>query len=202
MNVGQEKGNGENCESEELLATPQELTEDGCPWYAVKLYSLRLNDVLSYFKEQGLTCFVPMEYTLADRGVRQRKPVFRPVVRNLVFIKKDREEREMRRIASASIYKLSVVRKTRTERAYYEILAKEMREFMLMCSPEIEMRQYLSVEEAKLKAGTPVVVRYGPLRGLSGKLVRSSKKYFLLKEIPGIAVMIKVSRWCCVAEEG
>ena len=73
---------------------------------------------------------------------------------------------------------------------------------MLMCSPEIEMRQYLSVEEAKLKAGTPVVVRYGPLRGLSGKLVRSSKKYFLLKEIPGIAVMIKVSRWCCVAEEG
>ena len=69
----------------------------------------------------------------------------------------------------------------------------------MMCNPEVELRKYVSEQEAKLKAGTPVVVKYGPLKGLSGKLVRSNKKYYLLKEVPGLGVMLKVSRWCCVA---
>ena len=55
-------------------------------------------------------------------------------------------------------------------------------------------------EEAKLKKGTRVLVTHGPLKGLTGKLVRQSKKYYLLKEVPGMAVMIKVTRWCCKAE--
>jgi putative updY protein len=29
--------------------------------------------------------------------------------------------------------------------------------------------------------------------------VRSNKKYYLLKEIPGMAIMLKVTRWCCEA---
>ncbi|MBF1448720.1 MAG: UpdY protein, partial [Prevotella oris] len=32
---------------------------------------------------------------------------------------------------------------------------------------------------------------------LTGRLVRSNKKYYLLKEVPGMAIMIKVTRWCC-----
>jgi hypothetical protein len=80
-----------------------------------------------------------------------------------------------------------------------EIPAREMHEFRMMCNPEVELRKYVSEQEAKLKAGTPVVVKYGPLKGLSGKLVRSNKKYYLLKEVPGLGVMLKVSRWCCVA---
>ena len=61
------------------------------------------------------------------------------------------------------------------------------------------MRKYISGDEAKLKVGSPVTVKYGPLKGLNGKLVRQSKKYYLLKEVPGVGVMIKVSRWCCQA---
>ncbi|MBR6495330.1 MAG: UpdY protein, partial [Prevotella sp.] len=61
---------------------------------------------------------------------------------------------------------------------------------------------YLSESEAKMKVGAPVLVKYGPLKGLSGKLVRSNKKYYLLKEVPGMGVMLKVSRWCCVPMEG
>jgi putative updY len=33
---------------------------------------------------------------------------------------------------------------------------------------------------------------------MTGRLVRSSRKYYLLKEIPDISIMLKVSRWCCV----
>ena len=76
-----------------------------------------------------------------------------------------------------------------------------MYEFRLMCNPEITMRKFLSSEEARMKAGAEVFVKFGPLKGLSGRLVRSSKKYYLLKEVPGIGVMLKVSRWCCVPAE-
>ena len=75
---------------------------------------------------------------------------------------------------------------------------EQMYEFRLMCNPEIELRKFIPTEEARLKAGDEVFVKYGPLRGMKGRLVRSSKKYYLLKEIPGISIMLKVSRWCCV----
>ena len=62
---------------------------------------------------------------------------------------------------------------------------------------EEEMKRYVAANEARVKSGQPVTVTHGPLRGLTGRLVRASKKYYLLKEVPGMAVMIKVSRWCC-----
>ena len=77
----------------------------------------------------------------------------------------------------------------------------QMYEFRLMCNPEITMRKFLSSDEAQMKAGDEVLVKFGPLKGMTGRLVRSSKKYYLLKEIPGIGVMLKVSRWCCVSME-
>ena len=43
------------------------------------------------------------------------------------------------------------------------------------------MRKFLSIEQAQLKAGEEVYVKFGPFKGLSGRLVRSSKKYYLLK---------------------
>ena len=190
-------------ESNELLdpdelPSPQVLAEDGLPWYAVRLFSLKLNEALAYFTKEGLTHFVPMEWSEKKTADNGGKPVFNPVVFNLVFVKKDREEAEHRRIFANARFKLSVVKKDKVAGTYYEIPSKQMLDFMLMCSPEIEMRKYLSATEARLKSGAPVLVKHGPLKGLTGRLVRSSKKYFLLKEVPDMGVMIKVSRWCCV----
>ena len=70
-----------------------------------------------------------------------------------------------------------------------------------MCNPEVTMRKFLSIEQAQLKAGEEVYVKFGPFKGLSGRLVRSSKKYYLLKEVPGLGIMLKVSRWCCIPIE-
>ena len=72
-----------------------------------------------------------------------------------------------------------------------------MLEFRLMCNPDVSIKKFIDEGENNLKAGTPVVVKYGPLKGMTGKLIRSSKKYYLLKQVPGMAVMLKVSRWCC-----
>lgn len=195
-----EKESNELLDTDEL-SSPQQLTEDRKPWHAVRLFSLRLNEAMAYFTSAGLTCFVPMEWSGKRTGDDDGKPIFKPVVFNLVFVKKDKEECDLRRIFANARFKMSVIRKDKVAGTYYEIPSKQMLDFMLMCSPEIEMRKFLSATEAKLKSGTPVIVKHGPLKGLTGRLVRSSKKYFLLKEVPELGVMIKVSRWCCAPIE-
>lgn len=172
--------------------------EDSLPWYAIKLYTPRLKAVKQAFTDVKMSTFVPMQMTDFADSAGHIHHELRPVVRNLIFLKKTEEEAEIRRFITSLNYKMAVVTKSATDRAYYEIPAKQMFEFQAMCNPDILMRKFITSEQAKLKAGTPVMVKYGPLKGLTGKLVRSNKKYYLLKEVPCLGVMLKVSRWCCV----
>lgn len=178
------------------IDTPQN-EEAQLPWYAIRLFSIRQKAVCDFLAEQGLEYFVPMQYVDFEARDGSRKRELRPVVRNLIFVKKSISQRRMTGVLKECPYRVGVIRKNRMSSDYYEISAKEMHEFQIMCNPEIELRKYLTEEEAQLKVGTPVNVVFGPLKGLSGKLVRQSRKYYLLKEIPGMGVMIKVSRWCC-----
>ena len=179
------------------LATAVDEERDLTPWYAIRLYSNSLSKVADFFKENGMEYFVPMQYRdyMDENGKHRRK--LRPVVSNLFFVKKTVRQQAMSELLIRCQYKMSVITRDRTTRDYYEIPAKQMYEFQAMCNPDIEMRKYLSSEESRLKVGTPVLVKHGPLKGLSGRLVRQSHKYFLLKEVPGLGVMLKVSRWCC-----
>ena len=138
-----------------------------------------------------------MEYRDREDRTHHIRHELRPVVHNLIFIRKTMEEEELRTLLHGLDYKMAVIRKSRDRQDYCEIPAHQMQEFQAMCNPDILMKRYLSQEQARLKAGSPVRVTHGPLRGLQGKLVRSNKHYFLLKEIPGMAVMLKVTRWCC-----
>ena len=36
--------------------------DDGTPWYAVRLFTLKLEEVRTYFTSHGLECFVPEQY--------------------------------------------------------------------------------------------------------------------------------------------
>ena len=178
-----------------------EVIDDGAPWYAVKLFTLKLEEVRTYFKSHNLESFVPEQYV--DIEGRDGKPhtVLRPVVRNLIFVKKPGEDISFQKIVQEANYKISVVKKAKDSQEYALIPHDQMYEFRLMCNPEITMRKFLSSDEAQMKVGDEVLVKFGPLKGMTGRLVRSSKKYYLLKEIPGIGVMLKVSRWCCVSME-
>ena len=171
--------------------------KDMTPWYAIRLFSNSQSKVSDFFKENGLQVFIPMQYRdyMDENGKHKRK--LRPVVSNLIFVKKTMRQQAMTELMTRCQYKMSVITRDRSTRDYYEIPAKQMFEFQAMCNPDIEMRKYLSAEEARLKVGTPVLVSHGPLKGLTGRLVRQSHKYFLLKEVPGLGVMLKVSRWCC-----
>lgn len=186
---------GENASSASIL--PQQSEEDTLPWFAVRLFMTKPQLVMDYLDEQHLPYFIPMEYVDVEDKDHRIRHQLRPVVRNLVFIKKSQPEKIIRQLLTEAPFKSSVIRKSKDDSRYYEIPAKQMFEFQAMCNPEIAMRKFLSEEQAKLKPGTPVYVKYGPLKGLSGRLVRSNKKYFLLKEIPCMGVMLKVARWCC-----
>lgn len=194
LDNGREKPIALHSETKEASAP---LSMDESPWYAVRLFTLRLQAACEYFKQYNLETYIPMQYVDFEDRHGQRKRELRPVVRNLVFVKKTVTPAQMSTLVQESPLKMAVVRKNHDSREYCEIPPQEMREFQLMCNPEIEMRKYLSGSEARLKAGTQVKVVFGPLKGLSGKLVRQSHKYYLLKEVPGMAVMLKISRWCC-----
>lgn len=172
---------------------------DDTPWLAVRLFTLRQQEAKALFEENGIETFVPMQYADVEDGRGRVHHVLKPVVRNLLFVKKPHDIALLAQLSASPELKMSVVRSYPRSNKYSEIPAREMREFMLMCHPSIELRQFLNEEEAHFKAGVAVEVRYGPLRGLHGKLVRRSGKYYLLKEISGLGVMVKVSRWCCKA---
>ena len=95
------------------------------------------------------------------------------MVHNIIFVKKTVDTHTLAGYLYDSNFKLSVIRKLDSN-DYYEIPARQMKEFRIMCNPEIELKQYLSDQEARMKPGSRVFVKFGPL--------------------------LKVGRWCCVPE--
>ena len=171
--------------------------DESCPWYALRLFSLKQQAIDDELKRKGFTTFIPMETVDVIDKDNKLHHELRPVVHNLIFVRKAMEESEFQKMLVGMPYKLSVIKKGRHSKEMAEIPAKEMHEFQLMCDPQLVEKKYIAEECAKLKAGTTVLVTHGPLKGLAGKLIRTNKKYYLLKDVPGIAVMLKVTRWCC-----
>jgi transcription antitermination factor NusG len=183
--------------SEEPAVLQQADATDDIPWFALQLFNARQQEIAESLQGKGLTVFIPMEYVDIEDRKQRVKRVLRPVVRNFLFVKNTLGQQAFHKIIHDIPYPMNVIRKERGSLDYYEIPARQMFEFMAMCNPNVLIKKYLSEAQAKLKAGTPVLVTHGPLKGLRGKLVRSNKHYFLLKEVPGLAVMLKVTRWCC-----
>ncbi|MCI6160119.1 MAG: UpxY family transcription antiterminator [Prevotellaceae bacterium] len=189
------------------IATPtentgQDIQEDRTPWYGLQLFGVRQKELSEVLEQNNIDSFYPVQMVdFIDREGKLRHEL-RPVVSNLLFVKKPIDtQNSLQEILKTYQNKYYVIRKTKGARDFYEIPAYQMQEFMTMCNPELTMKKFLSEGEAKLKKGDRVQVSHGPLKGMTGRLVRQSGKYFLLKEIPGMAVMLKVTRWCCQKAE-
>ena len=171
------------------------------PWYAIKLYGLSQKNVEKYLQDKGLETFIPQEYVDVEDAEHKVKHVLRPVVKNLIFLKKTMDEGDIKKVISSSELKMSVITVSKIDKRYCEIPARQMDEFMLMCNPDILLKKFISEDQAHLKKGALVRVKRGPLQGFTGRLVRANKNYYLLKDVPGMAVLLKVTKWCCVALE-
>ena len=169
------------------------------PCCALRIFTYKITDIQNFFSERGIETFVPMEYVVEKKEDGHIRKHLKPVVRNILFVKLSISLLEFKKLVNTANYKISVITKSKTNREYALITHKEMYEFRMMCNPDITIRKFITPDEAVLKTGDKVLVKYGPLKGITGRLIRSSKKYYLLKEIPGISMMLKISRWCCVS---
>ncbi len=149
-----------------------------------------------YLQEQGLQCFVPMmikEKALPD-GKVERVQV--PAVHNYLFMKKSIDHNALKKVVAQCPVPLYVI-KSMDGQHPCEIPEAEMNEFRLLCDPDFVMATYLEQNEAEAKVGKEVVVMHGPLKGTHGKLHRVRNKYFLVKTMAGLGVMVRISRWYC-----
>lgn len=166
-------------------------------WHAVKLVGTTQEVASVFFKDWGVETYIPMEWRISINKEGKRKRKLRPVFKNLMFIRRSMPDGNLRKLIWENMLHLFVYKMKRNDSQFAVISEMDMKEFRIMCNPDIELRQFISEKQAHLKPGEPVVVTHGPLKGLTGRLVRQSKKYYLLKEVPGMGVMVKVSRWCC-----
>ena len=63
--------------------------EDECPWYAIRLFNSCQKGVSEALKALQLECFIPMEYVDINTEGQILQFKLRPVIHNLLFLKKN-----------------------------------------------------------------------------------------------------------------
>ena len=75
--------------------------------------------------------------------------------------------------------------------------AAEMRDFRMLRDPHYTQCIYLKAQQADNLIGKNVEITRGKFRGIQGKLTKIKGKYFFIKHVAGLGVMIHISRWYC-----
>lgn len=156
-----------------------------------------------YLSGHHINHFIPMMVReVMDRDGKLRR-VHKPVVHNLLFIQMTLREELLRDLLSVCPYQHYVYRSAGHAEQWCIISESDMKDLRQMCDSSFSQPEILSSQEYELKMGHPVRIVHGPMKGISGKLIRKNKKYYVVKSFDGFGVAVKVSRWCCEAmEEG
>ena len=174
-------------------------------WYAIRTFNAQEFKVGQYLEQMSLPNFIPMSrlQDMSEDGQVIWKT--RPVVHNLLFVRKSVSEEQIREILLGCPYPLSVYRRQDAARSWCEISYQDMFDLRLMCDTAFCEPTFITQKEYEMKEGQIVRVVHGPLSGIRGKLVRKNKKYYIMKSLgmnssEALGIMVSVSRWCCVPE--
>lgn len=165
-------------------------------WYAVRTFNGQERRVSHYLEGQGVTHFIPttLHEELDSEGHRRRE--YRPVVHNLLFVRRDTTREALTHIISDCPFPVRVYSHLDSHE-YFELTGAELMELRLICDHSTLGIQVMTSHEADIRVGRMVKVTHGPLKGLTGKLVRKNKKYYVVKTFANLGIMVSVSRWCC-----
>lgn len=193
------KGKVSNIE-DEVVSGDRRIAQKGkMTWLAVRTFNCRELELCDFLKKQGLEPFVPMVYQeQAGKKDADGRPqhVMKPVVHNYLFVPRTKSDELIEAALKESEYPFRIICQP-DSKAYSIISDDEMREFRLLCDPEFEGSIFLTSEEAEAKIGKNVLVTQGQFAGMKGKLHRVNNKYFFIKNIANIGVMVRISRWYC-----
>lgn len=165
-------------------------------WYALRTYNCQEMKISDFLSDRQLVHFIPMTYNEKKTREGKVKRILVPVVHNLIFLRKDKSQKEILSLLGECMTPVSVLRKEGTSDCY-EIPDSQMIEFRALCDPNFEGTQFMTHEEADAKPGKEVCVVHGPFSGMTGKLHRVNNNYFFIKTLVGVGVMIRISRWYC-----
>lgn len=181
----------------ETNSTEAERTDE-FSWYAVRTFNRQEKKVVDFFEDESLCSFIPMMYAdklVEEEGQKPRR-VLVPAVRNLIFLKKTTTGKEMAAKLARCPIPISPL-KRKTDTGFYEIPAREMLEMRMLCDPQFNAFIFELPENGDITVGHEVRILSGPFKDFTGRLVRKSKKYYFVKTIAGVGVMVRISRWNC-----
>ena len=172
------------------------------PWYALTVYR-QDRSVRDALQQQGLNCFIPMKFRDGVRvdptaeGISEKE--LTPIVHGYVFVEKTLPEEQMLAIFSALNAPHRIVK--HEDGTPYEISADEMRDFRMLCDPTYSKSVFITAQQAEARIGKQVTIVRGRFRGIKGKLCQIKGKYFFIKHVAGLGVMIHITRWFCRVDE-
>ena len=170
-------------------------------WYAIQTYFAQEIKVGQYLDACKLSYFIPMCNSYRVDAAGEEKLCTHPVVHNLIFLRKTKEQKELQRLLDDCPYAVKVYAHVDNASKWYEIPDRDILDLRIICDQTFVEPEIITQQECDLQVGRMVVVKHGPLRGVRGKLVRKKKKYYVVKSFVGMGVMVSVSRWCCAPDE-
>jgi transcription antitermination factor NusG len=175
------------------------MSDEIYPWLAVRTFNCNEMRISSVLSEHHISHFVPMVRKQVFDDEHDAIPprvVFVPAIHNYIFIEKTVSDEEIVNVLSDSGYPYLIFKDKKTNQ-FIEISSEEMRQFRLMSDPNINEGFLTTQEEIEAKPGKTVEIIHGQMKGMNGTLIRTKNKYFLLKVICGVGVMVHISRWYC-----
>ena len=180
---------------------PTQTTEEQATWVALRTHLAQESKVGRYLDTRHTRYFIPMVMTTVNGrdGKPERKA--RPAVHNLIFVALEQGLKQVRDILKECPYYAYVYTKPDKPQEWCIIPDSDMIDLRLICDLSFNEPKFVAAEECELKVGHTVRVTHGPLKNITGKLIRKNKKYYLVRTFGDLGVMVSVSRWCCEAVE-
>lgn len=172
-------------------------------WVVIRTFNRKEMEISSFLRQNGLRHFIPMTYREKITSATEKpQKVLVPVIHNYVFVEKSLEDTALCNMLAECRVPLQLMKQRGSDKIC-EIANRDMVEFRLLCDPDYSKTpaEFIEADEAEALPGKEVEIVHGQFAGLHGKLHKKNQKYWFVKTVGGISVMLRISRWYCKVVE-
>ncbi len=166
-------------------------------WLVLQTFWRREMDVSQFLTERGVNHFIPM--TCREHhvnGQERPKRLLVPVVHNYIFFESTMDGSQLKSLLGECRVPVCLLKHKGTD-VPCAISDREMVEFRLLCDPKYSGTVFILEGQEDVEVGKEVVITHGQFAGIRGRLLRKQQKYWFVKTVAGISVMMRITRWFC-----